>query len=240
MRNLVFWLMFPFVSPQALWVRRTAPRFRGAAGPREGVVGSGAPRRLLAIGDSIIAGVGATRLSDALVGQTALALSRALGCRITWSARGRSGARSRTMIEEFLPDLADRHADFVIISIGVNDVTSLTNESTWRKNLADILRILSESYPDAVIAVAGIPPLGGFPLLPQPLRAAFGMRGRSFDQAARRVIAEFPNVIHVPVEFETTPDKFSADGFHPSESSYAVFGEAMAHKLAEMSNGAEK
>ena len=237
MRSLIFWLLLPIVLPQALWVRRTAPRFAGAAGPNEGTVGEGRRRKLLAIGDSIIAGVGATCLSKALVGQTSLALSELLSCEIRWSALGRSGARSGTLLDEFLPKLEARDADFILVSIGVNDVTSLTSQTAWRRNLGDLLAALSRMSPAALIAVAGIPPLGGFPLLPQPLRAMFGFRGTAFDRAAQRVVADFPNAVYVPIDFETSPDKFSADGFHPSEPSYRVFGQAMAAQIAEKLNG---
>jgi hypothetical protein len=78
-----------------------------------------------------------------------------------------------------------------------------------------------------VIAVSGIPPLRGFPLLPHPLRALFGLRGESFDDVMKAVIEEHANVVHVPLDFDPTPDKFSADGFHPSESSYREFGKGM-------------
>ena len=59
MRNLLFWGLFPLLIPQALWVRKTAPRTAPAAGPRSGTVGDGRPIRLVGVGDSIIAGVGA-------------------------------------------------------------------------------------------------------------------------------------------------------------------------------------
>ena len=232
MRNLIFWGLFPFALPQALWVRKTAPRFAAAEGPSRGSVGAGEPLRLLAVGDSIVAGVGARRIEDALVAQTAKALAELLSRRVEWSAHGRIGARSRTLLDEFIPALPPEPADVVLLSVGVNDVTSLTAQPVWERNLDRVLRGIGEHSGDAVVAVAGIPPLGGFPLLPQPLRFASGQRGRSFDHAARRVVADHANAIHVPVEFDTTPDRFSADGFHPSEQSYREFGAAFAAEVA--------
>lgn len=236
MRNLVFWSLSPFTLPQAAWVRRTAPRFSAAEGPRRGSVGRGQSLKMLAVGDSIIAGVGARHIDNALVGQTARALSSVLGCRVDWSAHGRIGARSATLLEEFLPELPPEPADVVVVSVGVNDITSLTAQSVWQANLAKVLQHIRGHSSGAVIAVAGIPPLGGFPLLPQPLRFASGQRGKAFDLAARRVIAEFPEAIHVPIEFETTADRFSADGFHPSEASYELFGSVIAGVVAEKRN----
>ena len=231
MKNLLFWLAFPFLLPQALYVRRTAPRFAPADGPPEGFVGNGEQVRLLAIGDSIIAGVGAAALSRALVGQTAKALSEARNCRVCWRAHGISGYDSTKILERLVPVIPDVAFDYIIVSVGVNDVTGLTTVRNWRRNLALLLSRLQAHSPQARIAVAGIPPLHGFPLLPQPLRAAFGMRGRAFDGVARDVVTDMHNVQLVPLDFDPDPAKFAPDGYHPSEESYAEFGRHMADEL---------
>ena len=231
MKNLLFWFIFPFLVPQALYVRRTAPRFAPASGPSEASVGNGEQTRLLAIGDSIIAGVGASELSAALVGQTASALATSRNCRVSWRAPGVSGYDSTKILERLLPELPDVAFDFIIVSVGVNDITGLTTVRKWRRNLSLILGQLQDHSPDAVIAVAGMPPLHGFPLLPQPLRAAFGMRARSFDEIAKTVVDRHENSLHVPLDFEPDPEKFAPDGYHPSEESYSEFGRSMADRL---------
>ena len=231
MKNLLFWIAFPFLIPQAFYVRRTAPRFVPAAGPPEGSVGSGEQFHLLAIGDSIIAGVGASHLSKALVGQAASALANSRNCRVCWRALGVSGYDSTRVLERIVPKLPKTGFDFIIVSVGVNDVTGLTTVRTWRRNLSLLLDRLQAHSPNALVAVAGIPPLHGFPLLPQPLRAAFGMRGRTFEEVAKKVLKQKKNALHVPLEFDTHPSKFAPDGYHPSEESYTEFGRHMADAL---------
>jgi len=233
LRSLLFWLAFPFLVPQALWLRRTAPRFAGAAGPNQGSVGAGEPRTLVAIGDSIIAGVGASEFSKALVGQAALALSESLNCEIRWLAHGYIGANTSKLLNIHMPELPDFQADIIIASVGVNDITSVTSLPRWRRNLRMLLRQLTASSNKGIIAFAGLPPLGAFPLLPQPLRAALGFRAVDFDREARRIVAEFPQVVYVPIDFETSPEMFAADGYHPSESSYVIFGESVSRKIVE-------
>lgn len=235
-RNLLFWLAFPFLAPQALYIRKTAPRSAPALGPTEGSVGHGTRIRLFAIGDSIIAGVGATTLSRALVGRTAAALATITGCRVDWQALGTSGYGSNDVLEHLICQLPGGELDFIIVSVGVNDITGLTRISTWRRNLARILTRLGSHSPAAVIAVAGMPPMHGFPLLPQPLRTAFGMRAKVFDQETVSVIRDFENTIHVPLNFEPDPEKFSPDGYHPSTESYEEFGRYMAESLIQLEN----
>lgn len=234
LRSLLFWGSLPVLLPQAVGVRWTAPRFAAAGGPREGAAGSGPRRRLLAIGDSIIAGVGARDLSTALVGRAAHELSAALDCRIDWVARGSIGADSRKVLNRMVAQLDDACADFIVLSVGVNDITSLCRVATWTQNLAAILFALRRHSPRAPIAVAGIPPLRSFPLLPQPLRAISGVRAREFDAAARRVVAGHSLATYVPVGLDLHPDEFSADGFHPSEASYQRFGREVALGLAQL------
>lgn len=197
-------------------------------------MGNGEQIRLLAIGDSIIAGVGATKLSMALVGQTATVLARTLNCRVSWQALGRSGYDSTKLLERVVPSLPKDVFDYVIVSIGVNDITGLTPIRTWRRNLATLLDALERHSPDALIAVAGIPPLHVFPLLPQPLRAALGMRGRVFEVASRSVLNSYERSSLVPLNFEPHPSKFAPDGYHPSEESYAEFAEHIAERLLAM------
>ena len=235
MRNIVFWSLIPLLAPQALYVRKTAPRFAGAAGPQSGIAGEGRKYRLLAVGDSIIAGVGAGRLNNALVGTTSAALARSLDASIHWQAIGGIGYKSSRVIEEFLPALPAEPADFIIVSVGVNDVTGLTGLSVWRQNLGHLLRRLVDHSPNAAIAVAGLPPMGDFPLLPQPLRSVAGLRASAFDTAGRDEIAGIPGAAHVPVHFDPSPHMFSADGYHPSEAGYLEFGKVMAEQLLKRS-----
>lgn len=235
MRNLIFWGLFPFALPQALRLRRTAPRFPPPDCVPHGVVGSGEPLRLIGVGDSVIAGVGVKRLEDAYVGQATRALAESLGRTVHWSIHGRSGARAETVLREFLPILPQDPADVILLSVGVNDITGMTPLPIWKSRLAVIISALREHSPEAVIGLAGVPPLGGFPLLPEPLRFASGQRGKAFDNAGRRIAGRFRGVVHMPIDFETTADSFCEDGFHPSRKSYATFGRLMADLIiAEM------
>ena len=230
--SALFWFALPFLLPQALYVRQTAPRFADAAGPRSGATGSGPTRRLVAFGDSIIAGVGARDLSRALVGRTAAALAEMTRCEVRWSASGHTGATSTDLLRDHLPHLDGDGADLFLVSVGVNDVTRLTFRSRWRDNLARLIDALGERSPDAVIVFTGLPPMGGFPLLPQPLRAAIGHRAAMLDEVAIEALESRSNAIHVPIDFDTSPDKFADDGYHPSEESYVTFGQFVAAAVA--------
>lgn len=229
--GLVFWSLLPLVMPQALLVRRNALRLPSATGPAHGTVGDGPAKRLLAIGDSIIAGVGAEHFSGSLTAQTAKALAERLGIRISWTALGLNGADVNTVLRRLVPQLPGLEADYIIVSVGINDVTSLSRLGAWRNGLAALLSALARHSPRAVIAVAGMPPLQVFPALPQPLRAWLGFRATILGREMQRLVAETPGTVHVPMEVDLQPGTFAEDGYHPSERSYVVFGQGMAEHL---------
>ncbi len=227
-------MLIPLVVPQALRVRRTAPRFAAATGQDAGTAGPGSALpslRLLAIGDSIVAGVGAGTTQYALAASTASALSRLTARQVVWHAQGKIGAGVATVREQILPSIDLPDINYVIVSVGVNDITSLQRSRRWAGGLGRLLDDLRIKFPHALIALAGIPPLEGFPLLPFPLSKVFGLRGRTFTALARREVAKRPNMMLIPLDFDPRPEKFSEDGFHPSQASYGEFGEVLARGL---------
>jgi len=232
-KDLGFWSLFALLLPQAVWVRKTALRFPAADGPSDGETGHGTNElKMLALGDSIIAGVGARTLGNALVGRTAQHLSDALDARVHWTAHGRSGAITRQIATRMLPRLENQPVDAVLVSAGVNDVISLHGLARWRTDIETLLRALTDRWPDAVIAFSGLPPMNHFPALPQPLRAGFGLRARQFDRVLREALNGYPQSVHIPLAFEARPGSFSDDGFHPSEQSYVEFGRLSAAAIA--------
>ncbi|MEM6704747.1 MAG: SGNH/GDSL hydrolase family protein [Acidobacteriota bacterium] len=230
--RLAFWLSSPILLLQGRSVRRRAPRFPGAEGPDRGRFGErGQTLRLLGLGDSIVAGVGAPTLSVSMVGTAARLASERFEARVAWQSRGEIGARAKQVREIAEKVGIEAEPDFVVLSVGVNDVTGAARTAAWQRDLEALLRTLRARFPAATIVFAGLPPLGGFPLLPNPLRTLLGWRARWFDEVARRKIEETSNAVFVPITFETTRSAFSEDGFHPSEASHLVFGQTIAEGL---------
>jgi lysophospholipase L1-like esterase len=236
-QSIVFWSLMVFLIPQALWVRRRAQRFPPAEGAREGRAGAGPPLRLLALGDSIIDGVGARTLDRALVGQTVGLLADRSRSNIEWQALGRSGLGTDDVRKCLQASGVCQAADCVVVSVGVNDVTRLRTCRAWKRSLHELLTTLKAHSPDAVVVMAGLPPFEHFPALPQPLRALLGLRGYTFHQTLKQVASEYSAVAVVEVDFEGGSGSFSADGFHPSEASYGVFAKAVVGEIEKLRLG---
>lgn len=223
-----FHALLPAIAWQGLRLRRTALRAPPAAGPARGVVGSGPTLHLLALGDSIIAGVGIDTLDHALPGRTAAALARLGSREVHWRAAGASGLRARQVAELLARQPAGERVEVVLVSVGVNDVTGIGSTRRWQRDLARLLDAIHAVHADALLVLAGLPPMDRFPLLPQPLGAALGIRARTFDAIARELAAARAWVLHHPTIIDSGRDTFAADGFHPGPEACARWGESLA------------
>jgi len=233
-----FWLCLPFALPQALWLRRTARRLPPATGDSFGRVGVGEPRRLLSLGDSIVAGVGVDLLQDALPGQLANALARSGGWQIDWTAIGINGADASQLVRDALPALGTNQFDFIFVSVGVNDVTRLTLLKQWSTAIDSLLSALCRHSPNARIILAAVPPMRQFPALPWSLRKLLGHRAEQLDDIGRERAARFPQVIHFSTPLPGT-DAFAEDGYHPGVDACRVWACATADQLRKAASSAD-
>lgn len=229
--RLGFWIALPFVLPQGLWLRRTAMRLPPATGERCGLVGCGPERRLLAIGDSIVAGVGIGHMDEALPAQYARALAERLGTQVRWQALDLNGADCSQLVASVLPRLPADPADHILISVGVNDVTRLTSTRNWARHLLALLVALRAHSPQATIILTGVPPMRRFPALPWPLRPLFGQRAERLDQIGADVARTLPGVHHLPTPVPDDPAAFAADGYHPCASACAAWARNLVEAL---------
>ena len=228
LHRLLFWVLLPLTALQGVWLARRATRLPAAAGAREGIVGTGPDLHLLAIGDSIIDGVGTGRREFSLPVQFAAALGERAQRRVHWRIAGASGYAIREVLGLLADVQQDTPADIVLLSVGVNDVTGLSSTRQWRRQLHALLTGIRERWPAAEVVFAGLPPMARFPLPPQPLRVALGLRAATLDRIACEVVADYPGVTHVPTRIDPQHHDFCEDGFHPSADSCTVWANELA------------
>jgi lysophospholipase L1-like esterase len=236
--RLVVYALFPVFFSQAFALRRHALQLSPAVRPSVGRIGRGEPLHFLAVGDSIIAGVGARRIQQSTVGHVARFMSGRLSREINWRAAGVIGAGARRVRRDVVPTLPQQRFDAILVSVGVNDVLKLERSGRFRRHLLKLIRDLRTHSPDAVIAYLGLPPLGDFPKLKRPLRWIVGYRVRKFDAVARDALTRMPDVLHIPMRFSPRLDMFSNDGLHPSETSQRRLAKIIAGAMTPRIAGA--
>ena len=229
-KGLVFWLLLPLSAVQGLWLRRTATRLPEAGGARTGVCGQGEKIHLLALGDSIIAGVGTGSVENSLPVQFANALASLKNCSVQWRIMGAKGADISDLRNGVNLLTHQQQVNVILISIGVNDVTGLSSTRRWRFQVRQLVSELREKWPQARVVFVGLPPMGQFPLPPQPLRFTLGRRAAILDAIAADIISKQALMLHIPTDINPLQQEFCEDGFHPSAKSCANWASVLAQR----------
>jgi lysophospholipase L1-like esterase len=221
-------LLSPLLLVQAIRLRKRALRLPEASGPRHGTTGTGPPLRLLIVGDSSAAGVGVTEQREALAGQLTQALDRHVT--LTWRLIASTGATTSSTFAQLQSERLKR-ADIVLVILGVNDVTRGGPMAGWLRTHGQLRQLIREQTGAQHLYISEIPPLGGFPLLPNPLRWLLGRRARRFDAGLRRDLSTEPDCSYILLPDTLDPLDMASDGFHPGPVIYAAWAKEIARRI---------
>lgn len=222
-------VFLPLILLQGLWVAVRVERLPEAAGPKAGEKGQGQPLRLLMVGDSSAAGMGAETQEQALMGQLSGALSTDF--RVQWRLVAKGGVTT-AKAHALLLESGDTPCDVAVVCLGVNDSKNGVSARQWRESYAALLSELRARGARQIV-VCGLPPIGEFPLLPWPLRPTLGARAQYFDQILRELVQADPAAVHLPSDFTMDASLMARDGFHPGPQIYAAWGEGVAQVIRQ-------
>lgn len=219
----------PLVVAQGTAVRRRLPSLPPAAPPHHGLLPGEAPLiRLLAIGESTVAGVGLRRGDETVAATTARRLASLTHRGVTWRAEGLSGATAGDGLKQLLPRLDPEPADLIIVAFSVNDVIGYRSPAAFANDLLTLVVAARQRVGNAAVVIAGIAPIFSFPALPWPLRTILGWRSAALQFAANRLERDLPGVSVERFSKPLEPDLFAPDGFHPNVRAHALWGEEIA------------
>jgi lysophospholipase L1-like esterase len=208
------------------------PRADGVYSPGGGPVerwqrGMPVDLHLMIFGDSTATGYGCMSAEEVPGVLIARGLADQTGKRIRFSTKAIVGATSKGVSGQVdAMFVAGPPPDAAVMMFGANDVTALNGISQSAQRLATTVRKLRAR--GAVVVVGTCPDLGVITAIPQPLRSLVHART---SQLARAQAAAVRSAGGVPVplanllapQFRSTPEQmFSADGFHPSPTAYAL------------------
>jgi lysophospholipase L1-like esterase len=226
--RLIALAVSPLLFMQGLYVRKVTPRLPEAVGARSGEMGDGPALRLLILGDSAAAGVGTDVQERALSGQLAgrLAENNRLSWQL-WAENGRTSGQCLALLERHTPEAFDT----VLISLGVNDVTSGLSLGKWLRQQKQLTELLLGKFSARHVIFTPLPPMHHFPALPQPLRWVLGERAKQFNQALCGFIANQPQCSLLAFELPMQAEFIASDGFHPSATTYALWAQQAANAI---------
>ena len=220
----------PLAIAEAAIARRTVRLAPEPPGEREGVVtpdgahapagtgiirGGGAPLRLAAVGDSLIAGSGVQAQEQTLVPRIARIVAAGTGRDVEWVTHAKLGATMRRVRYRFLPEVAD--ADVLFVCAGSNDLMARRSLDEWTDDLAAVLDDAAQRGRHIVACSAG--QLYRSPALMPALRSVLREWTDAQTEASAVVCAERG----IPFVDVALDDGFWADdGFHPSAAGYEM------------------
>lgn len=227
------WALLPFCFWQGLKVRSSSISLLPPRGPVKTIVGAdkaGKPYRVLIIGDSSVASIGASDLDEGLAMQMATRLSDRLDRPIALRISGNSSATSGDLRDNVVPNLPKDAFDLVFVVIGMNDAKNFHTAKRFIKGFGGLIYTLNARFPSAMIAHWPISPMTIFPVLPQPLKTCLTFRSDILDAlagclAAGRGIERFERRMTFP------QSGFAADGFHVNAFGYALWAEEAVNAL---------
>lgn len=232
-------LLLPLLLRQGRQVRARAMRLPEAEGPREGVAGTGKVcLRVLIVGDSSAAGVGARHQLQALAGRLSEALAQRMNGSVVWQLVAHTGDTTVQSLHAVRTQ-ALHPADVMVTALGLNDVVAQVPARAWLSRLEKLNRAAAERAGVKHVVHSGIPPVQAFTLLPNPLRWVLAADAHHYNQALAEWVQRAPGRWWLPLPMEDEQSRFDTgtstssvlmaeDGFHPSPALYALWAEQLA------------
>ncbi|GAA3390142.1 SGNH/GDSL hydrolase family protein [Cryptosporangium minutisporangium] len=224
-------------------ISRRIPHLPDAAGPLSGSTSDGSapnasgnpPLSVLFVGDSSVAGVGASHHDEALAGQFTAALAEQTDRPVAWRVLARSGDTVRGLTALVTAHAQELDADLVVLSAGTNDALRLRRPSAWRADVTVLVDAVRERLGRPVpVLLVGIPPVHRFGSLPRLIRWSIGGYAMLLDRQLVRLCAAASDLCHLtakPLPTDTSAF-FSIDRFHPSPVGYRAWARLLAASAA--------
>lgn len=221
-------LLGPLLWVQGKYVQKTTPLLPEPTGDRVGEVGQGPTLRLLVVGDSSAAGVGAEHQDEALLG--GLVSGLAATHRVEFRLEAATGSTTAAAVRH-LQKLDSLPYDVAVTSLGVNDTTRLVSVEKFLEDQAQLMDLLKNKFGISQVICSGLPPMHLFPALPQPLRWVLGRKAHALNKALQQWVLTQPHCSFLAGDFTLDPELMASDGFHPGPEVYRMWSQAVVQLI---------
>ncbi len=196
--------------------------------------GGGGPKRIVALGDSLAFGTGASAPDRGFIFRAFLRVrAQHPGSRIDDFAI--AGSTARDVLRLQVPRLAHEAADAVVVCVGGNDAVRRVAPADFAATYARLVARIRALQPHAAIVCCGVPDVGLSPLFTGVDHAEMAGLSRLDDGAVRVIAARnratFVDLYAVTVQRHDAGRFLSEDRFHPSDAGHAALADVLAPVL---------
>jgi lysophospholipase L1-like esterase len=212
---------------------------------QDGVLGSSVPTaeplRLVWLGDSLASGLGADTPDGALPRKAAGLFCATDNRSVSLTCLARAGACAADVLTDQVPAATALlgPGSVAVVTVGSNDVGSLTWPGRFRRDYDAILARLSST--GATLITTGLPDIGSAMVIRQPLRSLARWVGRRADAQVRTITerydGHFVGIDH-RAEGAHPVTYLAADRYHPNTETYALWAGRVAALLALVATAA--
>lgn len=232
---LISWAALPVYIWQGLGVRKRSLRMPPP--DHTGWIHSpdrakGEPLKILLIGDSSAAGVGARTVEASLGGQLPGLLSEQTSRPVSVRIAGFNSATCAHIRDHAVPNIERESFDYIALNIGTNDAKNFHTGRRFCRDFGTLIYALKARYPAATIIWSGVLDLRDVPALPSPLNKILSIRSRIINRNGR-ILCKERGALAPEAEWDVVPENFAVDGFHASEKGYREWAEGLAGYIAE-------
>jgi lysophospholipase L1-like esterase len=219
------WL--PYLVYQAKKVRKSSPKLPSQSSLL--TLGQG-EKHVLLLGESTVAGVGASAAAHTLAGNFA----RMLGDSYQIETIGKKGLRVKDALSLYQLHKKTRatSTEGVILFLGANDCFLLTSPQEFKQELRSLIQQIQVESDANWIYLAAIPPVHLFPAFSEQMRAFLSKQRAYLQREMEDIAANDPKVIYHTIPMDLQPEFFSADGVHPSDLGYQKIAELAIEKMS--------
>jgi acyl-CoA thioesterase-1 len=202
-------------------------------------LGSPAPLRYVALGDSYTIGTATRSASEHWPDQLVARLRSASPSLDLVANLGVNGFTSRDVIEVELPELPALEPGFVTLLVGVNDIVQGVSEATYRENVTIVLEELLSRLPPSRLLVVTTPdytvtPRGGDFGDPTQQAAEIGRFNTAIAELASQRGISVVDIHDLSLEAATDRSLVADDGLHPSGAQYARWVDRIAPAVEDL------
>ncbi len=212
--------VLPFLLAEAISIRNTKPKLPSIA---ENLTLGQSSKSVLILGESTVAGVGATEPQFSLAGQFFQLFEK----NISVKNIGKNGLLAKNALQLLENTLSESGFNYsgIFIFLGANDCFKLTQPKTYRSQLEMLLGHVLQNHTPEWVYLADIPPVHLFPAFSGRMKRQLQIQ-RDYIRAEMRKIAEQDSkIIFDPIQVDLSSEFFAADGIHPSDLGYQKIAE---------------
>lgn len=192
--------------------------------------------KIIAVGDSCMAGVGVKTHKEGFIGTFANEISSHYNTNVSWKVYAKSGYTALKLKDRLIPMIQEEKLDLIIIGIGGNDAFKLTNPKKWINNIKSLISDIRVQYKYQPIVFINMPPIREIPAFTSLIKYITGNLIDIYSDELIKLARKTDGVFYCSTKISyynytkrhnlnAHPSDFfsNEDKFHPSKLAYQIW-----------------